>query len=167
MKTQQYDEVLKKHEVKPKYLKNMLQSFFFGGCLCLVGQLLIEFYIFQFDLVRETASLLMIVTVIFMTALLTGLGVYDNYGQIAKAGGFVPISGFSNSLTSAALEAKSEGIILGIATNVFKLAGAVIVFAIVAAYFFGIIRYTLIEFNILSEPKTIESMFLITQELLK
>ncbi len=159
MKTEKYDKVLKKHQVKPRYIRNMLQSFFFGGCVCLIGQFLIEFYVKQFGFVRDTASLLMIVTVIFMTSLLTGLGVYDNYGQIAKAGGFVPITGFANSLTSAAVEGRSEGILFGIATNVFKLAGAVIVFAVVSAYVFGIIRYGLIEFNVLPEPKTIQSLY--------
>ena len=161
MKTEKYEEVFKKHQVKPRYVRNMLQAFFFGGCVCLVGQILIEFYIKQFGLVRETASLLMTVTVIFIASLLTGLGVYDNYGQIAKAGGFVPITGFANSLTSAAVEGKSEGILFGIATNVFKLAGAVIVFAVVAAYVFGIIRYGLIEFNVLPEPKTIQGLYFI------
>ena len=68
-----------------------------------------------------------------------------------KAGLFIPITGFSNSLSSCALESKSEGIVLGIATNLFKLAGAVIVFAVVSAYVFGIIRYLLVEFNILPQ----------------
>ena len=70
---------------------------------------------------------------------------------MAKAGAFVPISGFANSLTAAALESKSEGVILGIATNLFKLAGAVIVFAVISAYVFGSIRYLLLEFNIVPQ----------------
>lgn len=98
---------------------------------------------------RETASTLALVTVILIASVATGLGVYDEFGQVAKAGAFVPITGFANSLTSAALESKSEGVVLGIATNLFKLAGAVIVFAVVSAYVFGILRYLLIEFNVL------------------
>ena len=151
MKTKKYEEVIKNHEVKPNYLKNAAVSFFFGGLICLGGQLLIEMYIHWFGFVRDTASTLALVTVILLTSILTGLGVYDEFGQIAKAGAFVPISGFANSLTSAALESKSEGIVLGIATNLFKLAGAVIVFAVVSAYVFGIIRYLLVEFNILPQ----------------
>lgn len=151
MKTKKYEEVIKNHEVKPNYLKNTLVSFFFGGLICLGGQLLIEMYIHWFGFVRDTASTLTSVTVILIASILTGLGVYDEFGQIAKAGAFVPITGFANSLTSAALESKSEGIVLGIATNLFKLAGAVIVFAVVSAYVFGIIRYLLVEFNILPE----------------
>ncbi len=146
MKTKKYEEVIKNHEVKPNYLKNALVSFFFGGLICVGGQLLIEMYV---HFVRETASTLALVTVILIASVATGLGVYDEFGQVAKAGAFVPITGFANSLTSAALESKSEGVVLGIATNLFKLAGAVIVFAVVSAYVFGILRYLLIEFNVL------------------
>lgn len=151
MKTKKYEEVIKNHEVKPNYLKNAAVSFLFGGLICVGGQLLIEVYIHWFGFVRDTASTLALVTVILLASILTGLGVYDEFGQIAKAGAFVPITGFANSLTSAALESKSEGIVLGIATNLFKLAGAVIVFAVVSAYVFGIIRYLLVEFNILPQ----------------
>lgn len=151
MKTKKYEEVIKNHEVKPNYLKNAAVSFLFGGLICVGGQLLIEMYIHWLGFVRDTASTLALVTVILLASILTGLGVYDEFGQIAKAGAFVPITGFANSLTSAALESKSEGIVLGIATNLFKLAGAVIVFAVVSAYVFGIIRYLLVEFNILPQ----------------
>ena len=151
MKTKKYEEVIKNHEVKPNYLKNASVSFLFGGLICVGGQLLIEMYIHWFGFVRDTASTLALVTVILLASILTGLGFYDEFGQIAKAGAFVPITGFANSLTSAALESKSEGIVLGIATNLFKLAGAVIVFAVVSAYVFGIIRYLLVEFNILPQ----------------
>ena len=154
MKTKKYEQVIKKHEVKPNYFKNALDSFFFGGLICVFGQLLIEMYVHWFGIVRDNASTLALVTVILITSILTGLGIYDDFGQIAKAGAFVPISGFANSLTSAALESKSEGVVLGIATNLFKLAGAVIVFAVVSAYVFGIIRYFLVEFGIVSKSTT-------------
>ena len=134
MKTKKYDEVIQKHAIKPNYFKNALVSFFFGGLICVFGQALIEINVHWLGYVRETASTL--------------ASVYDDFGQIAKAGAFVPITGFANSLTSAALESKSEGVVLGIATNLFKLAGAVIVFAVISAYVFGIIRYYLIEFGI-------------------
>ena len=126
----------------------MLIAFAFGGLVCLFGQLLIEVYVRFFGYVRETAGTLMIVSVILITSILTGIGVYDKFGQVAKAGAFIPISGFANSLTAAALEGKSEGIVLGIATNLFKLAGAVIVFAIVSAYVFGMIRFFLVKHDL-------------------
>lgn len=80
-------------------------------------------------------------TLILISALLTGLGIYDRIGQFAGAGSAVPVTGFANSMASAALEYKSEGLVLGVATNMFKLAGNVIVFGVVAAYIVGMIRF--------------------------
>lgn len=158
MKTKKYDKVIKQHERKPEYVKNATTSFFFGGLICVFGQLLIEMYVYWFGMVRSTASTVAVVTIILLATLLTGFGVYDRFGQVARAGAFVPISGFANSLTSAALEGRSEGIVLGIATNVFKLAGAVIVFAIVSAYIFGIIRYFLSAFGVVPELEHISCL---------
>ena len=143
MKTSQYASVIKSHEVKPNYVKNAGAAFFFGGLVCLIGQFVHWVYVNLFNVTKETASTYMLVTMILIATLLTGFGVYDKFGQIAKAGGFIPITGFANSLTSSALEGKSEGIILGIATNMLKLAGAVIVIAVMSAFVFGIIRYFL------------------------
>jgi len=143
LKTSQYSSVIKNHEVKPNYLKNMASAFFFGGLICLIGQGLLWIYINAFDIAEDIASTYMIVTMILIASILTGIGVYDEFGQVAKAGGFVLITGFANSLTAAALEGKSEGIVLGIAMNMFKLAGTVIVFAVVSGFVFGLIRYFL------------------------
>lgn len=151
MKTNQYDSTIKKHEVKPTYLKNMGHAFFFGGLVCLFGQGLLWIYENVFDLPNKEATTHMIVTVILFAAILTGLGIYDKFGQVAKAGGFIPISGFANSVTSSAMEGRSEGIVLGIASNLFKLAGPVIVVAVMAGFFFGIIRYLLMSLGIVSE----------------
>jgi stage V sporulation protein AC len=83
----------------------------------------------------------MLVTIIFITALLTGFGIFDKISQNTGAGSFIPISGFANALTSSALESKSEGLIYGIGSNMFKLAGSVITYGIVSAYILGILRY--------------------------
>jgi len=143
LKTSQYSSVIKSHEVKPNYLKNAGAAFFFGGLVCLIGQIVQWIYVNLFNVEKQTASTYMLVTMILAASILTGLGLYDKFGQHAKAGGFVPITGFANSLTASALEGKSEGIVLGIATNMFKLAGAVIVFAVMSAFVFGILRYFL------------------------
>ena len=148
MKSSKYSEIIKEHELAPNYGKNMLSAFIFGGLICLFGQILIWIYTNWFDMSDNNAATLMIVVIILLSSILTGLGVYDRFGQIAKAGAFIPISGFANSLTSAALEGKSEGIVLGIATSLFKLAGAVIVFAIVSGFVFGLIRYFLVEMGV-------------------
>ena len=90
---------------------------------------------------EKVATSLMSITLVFLASLLTGLGIYDRIGQFAGAGSIIPITGFSNSMTSAALESKSEGIVLGIMTNMFKLAGAVIVAGIVSAFFSATLIY--------------------------
>ena len=148
MKTSKYSSVIKNHEVRPKYFKNMLNAFFFGGLVCLFGEIVKWVYMNVFDLSNQDASTFMIVTLIIIGALTTGLGVYDKFGQHAKAAAFIPISGFANSLTSCAMEGKSEGLIVGIAGNMFKLAGTVIVIAVLSGFIFGILRYILVNFGI-------------------
>ena len=133
-------EVIKKHEEKPNYLKNTSMAFLFGGLISIFGQILIVIYMnFGFD--EKISQSLMSVSMIIIAIILTGLGIYDKFGQIAKAGAFVPITGFANAMASSAIEYKSEGIVLGIANNLFKIAGAVITFGVVSAYIIGIIRF--------------------------
>lgn len=148
MKTSQYSHVIKNHAVKTPVMKNMATAFFFGGLLCLLGQALTWTYHNVLNLAEEVAVTYMIVTMILASSLLTGLGIYDKFGQLAKAGSFVPITGFANSLTSAALEGKSEGLIQGIAANMFKLAGGVVVCAVISGFIFGLVRYFLVQLGI-------------------
>jgi stage V sporulation protein AC len=138
---QVYAEKIKPIQPKPPYVINCLKAFVVGGLICLIGQAIQMFYMTYFNFSEETAGNPTVATLILIAALLTGLGVYDKIGQFGGAGSIVPVTGFSNACTSAALEHKSEGLVLGVATNLFKLAGAVIVFGAVAAYVFGMIRY--------------------------
>jgi stage V sporulation protein AC len=151
LKTSRFENTIKKHEVKPNYAKNMGHAFLFGGLICLLGQGMLWLFENVFDLPNKEASTHMIVVMILLASILTGLGVYDKFGQIAKAGAFVPITGFANSLTASAMEGKSEGIVLGIANNMFKLAGTVIVVAVMSGFVFGIIRYILQQLGIVGE----------------
>ena len=151
LKMNRYERTIKKHEVKPNYVKNMGFAFFFGGLVCLFGQGVLWVYENVFELPNKVAVTHMIVTMILLAAILTGLGVYDKFGQIAKAGAFIPITGFANSLTSSAMEGKSEGIVLGIANNMFKLVGTVLVVAVMSGFAFGLIRYFLQQMGIVSE----------------
>lgn len=139
----QYNNTLKSYQPKPNLLINCLKAFVVGGLICIIGQLLTDLYMNLFDMTEKEAGNPTITTLILLSALLTGFGVYDKLGQFSGAGSAVPVTGFANSITSAALEHKSEGIVLGVATNMFKLAGSVIVFGVVAAYVVGIIRYFL------------------------
>jgi stage V sporulation protein AC len=120
---------------------NCLKAFLVGGIICTLGQAIQNFYIAFFDFNEKNAGNPTVATLILISALLTGFGIYDRIGQFAGAGSAVPVTGFANSMTSAALEHRSEGIVLGVATNMFKLAGNVIVFGTVSAYIVGIIRY--------------------------
>ncbi|MDQ0225034.1 stage V sporulation protein AC [Metabacillus niabensis] len=136
-----YKNQVKNYQPKPRYLINCIKAFIIGGLICTFGQVVQNFYIHVFNFSEKDAGNPTAGTLILISAILTGVGVYDKLGQFAGAGSAVPITGFANSMTSAAIEHRSEGIVLGIATNMFKLAGSVIVFGVVAAYIVGIIRY--------------------------
>jgi stage V sporulation protein AC len=138
-----YLQKIKSFQPKTPYISNSIKAFLVGGLICTVGQGIQNFFISVFNFTEETAGNPTIATLILISSLLTGLGIYDKIGQFGGAGSLVPVTGFANSLTSAALEHKSEGVVLGIATSMFKLAGSVIVFGVVAAYIVGVIRYVL------------------------
>lgn len=138
-----YKESVKPYQGKPPLLKNCLKAFIVGGLICVIGQGLTYFYMYVFDFTEKQAGNPTVTTLILISALLTGFGVYDRLGSFAGAGAAVPVTGFANSITSAALEHNSEGILFGISTNMFKLAGSVIVFGTVSAYVVGLIRYTI------------------------
>ncbi len=135
--------VKKETEVPRPILKNAIKAFFVGGFICLIGQILLELFTKGFTLEKDLANAIMVTIMVFIGAILSGLGVYDKIGQFAGCGTIIPITGFANSMASAALESKSEGVFLGIITNMFKLAGSVIVVGVLSAFLFGTIRYLL------------------------
>ncbi|SDI97190.1 stage V sporulation protein AC [Salimicrobium halophilum] len=145
MKKEDYEQLVNKTVQPPAYFMNMAKAFLVGGLICVFGEGLMNMYTSWLGFSREEAGDPMVATLIFISALLTGFGLYDRLAQFAGAGTSVPVTGFSNSLTSAAMEHKSEGFVLGVATNMFKLAGSVIVFGVVAAYILGVLRYVLVE----------------------
>ncbi|MFC1286372.1 stage V sporulation protein AC [Bacillus paralicheniformis] len=136
-----YQSKVKAYQPTPPYVLNCIKAFLVGGLICAIGQAFQNFYMTVFNFDEKTAGNPTVATLILISALLTGLGVYDRIGQFAGAGSAVPITGFANSMTSAALEHKSEGYVLGVGTNMFKLAGNVIVFGVAAAYIVGMIRF--------------------------
>lgn len=135
-----YKKNIKPYHPKTNYLVNCLKAFLVGGVICLLGECIQKFFIAYTEFNEKTAGNPTVATLILISSLLTGFGIYDKIGQFGGAGSLIPVTGFANSITSAALEHKSEGIVLGIATNLFKLAGAVIVFGVVSAAVFGLIR---------------------------
>ena len=128
MNKQEYKKIVDKHSPKENKVKNMITAFLVGGLVGLIGEVLIKVY-------------LMMVTIIFISCLFTALGFFDNWVSKAGAGLFIPISGFAHATTSSALEYKHEGLVMGIGSNIFKLSGSVILYGVVAAYVFGIIRF--------------------------
>ena len=140
MDTKKYQEIVDRHEVKDNRLKNGIVAFIIGGLMGMIGNLLVDFYSYIFDIPSKIASTYMIITLIFIGCLLTCLGVFDKMVSFARCGLLIPITGFAHSLQSAALEYKKEGLVTGIGANIFKLAGTVILFGIISAYVFGIVR---------------------------
>lgn len=139
MEIQRLKEVAKRHVAPTHKYKNACLAFVSGGVLSVAFQMIalrLTLYFNQQD--AQTLSLLLL---IFVASLLTGLGCYDNLAKYCGAGLFVPISGFANALTSSALECKNEGLIYGIGSNMFKLAGSVITYGIVSAVLFSALRY--------------------------
>ena len=138
MTPQEYSQLVQKH-CKPSPLgKNMLWAFVVGGAICTAGQGILDFW--KAAGLRETdAATATSITLIGLSALLTGLHLYEKLAKHAGAGTLVPITGFSNSVASPALEFKSEGLILGTAAKMFTIAGPVLVYGISASIVYGVI----------------------------
>lgn len=136
-------ELLKKHGVKSPLAKNLVRAFFFGGAICVIGELIKRLYLFV-GIGEETAGTLTTVSLIFIASLLTGFGVFDSIARHAGAGTLVPVTGFSNAVTSEAMDAGSEGIILGVGAKIFTVAGPVILFGIASGVVYGIVYYTVV-----------------------
>ena len=135
-----YAKIVKKNTPREKIILNPIIDFLVCGFMGLLGQGLIDFYSYIFSISTKDASVFMIVTLIFVGCLLTCLGFFDKLVQFAKCGLIIPITGFAHAMMSATLEYRKEGMITGIGANMFKLAGSVIVFGVVSAYVFGLIR---------------------------
>ena len=143
MDKKKYQEIVKKYSPKENSVNNALIAFLIGGMMGVVGQLLIDFYMHIFDISNNTAGTLMIITLIFLSCLLTATSKFDKIVEFSKCGLIIPITGFAHSMMSASLDYKRDGFITGIGSNMFKLAGSVIVYGVLSAYFFGLLRYLL------------------------
>ncbi len=140
-----YKNVIEKNPVKRPILKNAIYAFLIGGLIGVIAEGLIDFFTFVVGLEEKVSNSMMSMTIVFVTSILTGIGIFDKIGQVAGAGTFIPITGFANSMTSSSLEGKSEGLVLGIMSNMFKLAGAVIVAGVVSAFLSGTAIYIIRE----------------------
>ncbi len=133
-------KLIKKHSPKSPLLKNCLLAFFFGGLICVIGEGLLMLYTFL-GADKKLGGTLVTLSLIFIAALLTALGCFDRIGKHAGAGTLVPVTGFSNSVVSEAMDSKSEGMILGVGSKIFTVAGPVILYGIASGVLYGVIYY--------------------------
>ena len=143
MEKKEYKKIVDRHKPTETRIQNAIISFLVGGLVGLIGQGLIDFYSNWLNISTKDASTFMIVTLVFIASLFTALGFFDKWVTFAKCGLIIPITGFAHSMTSAGIEYRKEGPIFGLGMNIFKLAGSVILYGIVAAWIFGTIRYLL------------------------
>ncbi|MGN0464042.1 MAG: stage V sporulation protein AC [Acutalibacteraceae bacterium] len=136
----EYGKMADKASPPSPVLKNCCFAFLVGGFICLLGQIIFDLCKMR-DIEESTSRSIVSMSLVLLTAILTGLGVFDNIAKFAGAGTMVPITGFANSIVSPAMEFKSEGEILGTAANMFKIAGPVIVYGCSSAVLYGLIIY--------------------------
>ena len=139
-----YSDMTKKASPPSPKIKDFIWAYVIGGAICVVGQLLNEFYN-SLDLPEKVVKIAVPVSIIFIAALLTGIGVFDKIARLAGAGTLVPITGFANAVVSPAIEFKNEGYILGVGAKIFTIAGPVIMYGTIASIIYGLV-YWIIEF---------------------
>lgn len=139
--TKDYQKLVDDVSPKPTVVKNVVWAFLVGGLICLLGQMLQNYFMDSFGLEKKEAAQAVVIVIIFMGAFLTGLGVYDEIGKRAGAGSIVPISGFANSIVAPAMEFRREGLIFGVGAKMFVIAGPVIVYGVTAAVIIGVIYW--------------------------
>ncbi len=136
----EYDDLISQKAEKSPILKNIILAFIVGGLICTLGQFIFN-QMENMGLDRETASTVTSISLIFLGAFLTSINLYSKIGRFAGAGSTIPITGFSNSVVAPAIEFKSEGYVLGIGANMFKVAGPVIVYGITSTVILGLVYY--------------------------
>jgi len=140
MDAKKYKDMVDKHTPKENRLNNGIIAFLVGGMMGVLGEFLLRLYSYLLGISTAETSIFMIMTLIFLGCLFTALGFFDKFVTFAKAGLIIPITGFAHAMMSASLEHRKEGLITGIGSNMFKLAGSVIIFGIVSAYTVGFLR---------------------------
>ena len=144
---EEYQQYVQKTAPKSPIVKNCCLAFVFGGGICTLGQLLLDLYKNITDYDETNCYALVTITLIFLAALLTGIGVFDNIAKYAGAGTLVPVTGFANSVVSPAIDTKAEGFILGVGAKIFTVAGPVILYGILSGTIYGVIYWLMNMFG--------------------
>lgn len=140
MTRHEYKHLVDKAAPPSKFLRNMLTAFITGGLICAVGQVFLNI-LKSLGMIENDAKSMTTVIMIFLGALLTGLSVYDNISKFGGSGASIPVTGFSNSIVSPAMEYKKEGFIMGVGAKMFVIAGPVLVYGIVASVVAGLLYF--------------------------
>lgn len=140
MNKTEYSHLVKKKSPGSKWYINVPEAFLFGGTICLLGEFVRQFFLSQ-GLSTAVAGTFTSVTLVFLGAFLTGIGVYDKLGKHGGAGTAVPITGFANSIVSPAMEFKTDGFIMGVGAKMFTVAGPVIVYGTISSVIVGILHF--------------------------
>lgn len=146
LNNEKYSKIVSKISKPSPKIKDFVLAYIVGGLICVIGQLLTELYA-KLGLGANQVSMLVPSTLIFAASMLTAFKVFDDIAKRAGAGTLVPITGFSNAVTSPAIEYKSEGFVLGVGANIFKIAGPVIVYGTAASVLYGVIYWACMKYN--------------------
>ena len=142
MDKQTYGALVKRRAARTRVSSNCLHAFLCGGAICAAGQLLTELYLFL-GMAQRDASTTTTITLIFVAACLTGIGVFDRIARFAGAGTLLPVTGFANAVVSPAIDNKSEGLVVGVGAKIFTVAGPVLLFATLSGVVWGVIYYVI------------------------
>lgn len=134
----QYDRLVKEYSPNSHIRVDTLNAFWIGGLICVLGQLVLNGW-GALGLGDDLSATATAVTMVFLGALLTGMGIYDRIAKVAGAGTIVPITGFANSVVSPAMEFKTEGFVMGVSAKLFTIAGPVLVYGVGASVLYGIL----------------------------
>lgn len=140
MTDKEYQQLVEEMSPKSPIGKDCLMAFIIGGLICTLGQFFINFYK-NFGLDKDAAGTAASMTLVVLSALLTGLSLYDNLAKHAGAGTLVPITGFANAIAAPAVEFKTEGFVLGVGAKIFTIAGPVIAYGVSASVIYGLIYW--------------------------
>lgn len=143
---EEYKQMSKDASPGSPFIRNFLLAYLIGGLICTLGEGIYKIFLY-YDFEKETAGIWTSIILVLLSALLTGFGLYEKIAKYAGAGTLVPITGFSNSISSSALEAKSEGFVLGVGAKIFTIAGPVILYGTAASVLYGIVYYIIKMFS--------------------
>lgn len=138
-----YAQLVERFAPRSEMGVGLFRAFWVGGTICAIGQVIMDLYTNWLQLGMQAASTATSITLVFLSALLTGIGVYDRIGKYAGAGSIVPITGFANSVVSPAMEFRREGLVMGVGAKLFTLAGPVLVYGISGSIIVGMIVFFL------------------------